>query len=139
MNKFIRKYILYIAWVQAFVATVGSWYFSEVRHFVPCILCWYQRIFMYPLVFIIAVGILKKDHKVSNYILPLSIAGAVVAFYQNLLYYNVLPESSAPCTLGVSCTTRYIEYFGFLTIPLLSLLAFVTITFCALVYRRIIR
>lgn len=91
---------------------------------------------MYPLAVIIAVGILRRDRKVYYYVLPLSLAGMGVAFYQNLLYYKILPESIAPCTAGVSCTTRFIEWFGFISIPMLSLVSFTVITICMFVHKR---
>lgn len=125
--------ILYIAWLQSIVATLGSLYFSEVMKFPPCVLCWYQRILMYPLVFILAVGMIRKDKKVYTYVLPLSITGLCIALYHNLLYYQIIPESLAPCVTGVSCTTKFIQWFGFVTIPLLSLIAFTVITICMLI------
>ncbi len=134
--KFIQKNILYLAWIQALVATLGSLYFSEIRHFTPCILCWYQRILMYPLVLIIAVGILRKDKKLYQYVYPLSILGMLIAFYHVLLQNGILPETVAPCQLGASCTTKYIGYFGFITIPVMSLIAFVVISLCMFVYKK---
>jgi len=83
---------------------------------------------MYPLVVILAVGILRRDRNVPYYVLPLSIIGGLIAVYHNLLYYNFLPNSVAPCEAGVSCTTQFIEYFGFVTIPFLSLLSFAVIS-----------
>ncbi len=124
--------ILYLAWIQSIVATLGSLYFSEVMKFPPCVLCWYQRIFMYPLVFILAVGMVRKDKKIHTYVLPLSVTGLLIAIYHNLLYYQIIPESMAPCVNGVSCTTKFIEWFGFITIPFLSLVAFSVITLCML-------
>lgn len=120
--------LLYLAWLQTLIATLGSLYFSEVMKLPPCTLCWYQRILMYPLLFILTVGIVSKDKKVHWYVLPLSISGLLVAIYHNLLYYKILPESAAPCTMGISCTTQFIDWFGFVTIPLLSLLAFAIVT-----------
>lgn len=120
--------LAYFSWLVAVVATSGSLYFSEVLRFPPCLLCWYQRVLMYPLVLIIAVGILKKDENLPHYVLPLSIAGGTVALYHNLLYYGILPQATAPCLLSVSCTTRFFAWFGFVTIPLLSLVAFTLIT-----------
>lgn len=122
------KLSLYFAWIISLLSIFGSLYFSEVLHLPPCTLCWYQRIFMYPLVVILAVGILRRDKNVPFYVLPLSVIGFLVASYHNLLYYGVIPESAAPCALGVSCTTRQIELFGFVTIPFLSLLSFAIIT-----------
>lgn len=128
--SFLRKYILYIALLQAIVATLGSLYFSEIAHLIPCVLCWYQRILMYPLVVIIAVGILKKDKYLPYYVLPLSITGLLIAIYHYLLQMGVIPESAAPCVAGISCASRLVEWFGFITIPFLSLVAFAVITSC---------
>ena len=135
-QQLIQKYILYIAFVQALVATLGSLFFSEIMKLPPCVLCWYQRILMYPLVLIIAVGILRKDKGLPLYVLPLSMLGWLIALYHNLLYYKILPESVAPCTMGISCTTKQIEWLGFITIPLMSFTAFTVITICMYLYYR---
>ncbi len=129
------KNLVYLAWIQALIATLGSLYFSEIRHFNPCTLCWYQRILMYPLVIIIAVGILRNDKKLYQYVLPLSALGSLIAFYQVLLQNKFLPEAIAPCALGTSCLTKYTGYFGFITIPVMSLAAFIVITACMLVLK----
>ena len=131
-----RKLIYYLAWLQALVATSGSLYFSEVRHFTPCILCWYQRILMYPLVLIIAVGLLLKDKKLPYYVLPLSLLGWSIALFHNLLNWGIITEKMVGCIQGVSCTTRYVGYFGFLTIPLMSLTAFTVISLLILLAKR---
>lgn len=136
MWKVLKQNILYIAFIQALFATIGSLFFSEVLKFPPCVLCWYQRIVMYPLVPIIAIGILKKDKLLPYYVLPLSLTGLAIAFYHNLLYYNILPEAAAPCLLGVSCTTKFIEFFGFVTIPFLSMIGFAIITACMYIYMK---
>lgn len=135
----LKDKIPYIAWTQALIATFGSLYFSEVMHLPPCVLCWYQRIFMYPIVLIAAVGIIRRDKALSTYILPLSITGWLISLYHNLLYYKIIPESITPCQLGVSCTTRQIEWLGFITIPLLSFLAFTAINACFILYSRLER
>lgn len=132
----IKKLAGYLAWVTATVATAGSLYASEVAHLPPCGLCWYQRTMMYPLVFIIAVGIFRRDENLPYYVLPLTVVGGAVALVHNLLYYGVIPQAAIPCQLGISCTTKYIEWFGFITIPLLSLTAFVVITVCMLLVLR---
>src|SRR3989344_2591817 len=100
--EFLKKNSLYIAWAMALMGTVGSLYFSEIRDFAPCQLCWYQRIVMYPLVLVIGAGIILKDRNVFYYAFPLAAIGTLIGVYQNLLYYGVLPEAAAPCTLGVS-------------------------------------
>lgn len=121
---------LYIAWMIAGVATAGSLFFSEVMKLPPCVLCWYQRIAMYPLVVVLAVSILRRDAAARIYSLPFVIAGLCIATYHNLLYYKLIPESITPCTSGVSCTSRQIEWVGFVTIPLLSLAAFGLLFVC---------
>ena len=124
-----KKWVtLFICWILAAVSTLGSLFFSEVMHFPPCILCWYQRICMYPLVVIFLMGLFPFEGKVVKFSLPLSIIGALIAFYHNLLYYKILPESAAPCKQGISCTSVHIEWFGFITIPLLSFISFTLIT-----------
>lgn len=141
MNTFYKfpwlgKAAVYLALLQSIVATLGSLYFSEVRHFTPCVLCWYQRILMYPLILIISTGIIRKDKNIYAYVLPMSLLGGLIALYQVLLQNGVLPHSIAPCTLAASCETKYTGYFGFITIPLMSLTAFTVISLCMLVYRK---
>lgn len=132
--SFLRKNALYIAWTQALVATLASLYFSEVMHFPPCVLCWYQRIAMYPQVLLLGAGIVKRDKNVIVYSLPLAIIGFLISIYHNLLYYKILPEAAAPCTAGVSCTTKFFAWFGFITIPFLSLMAFTVIIVCLVLF-----
>lgn len=130
-----NELLLYVAWIVALAATVGSLFFSEVMNLPPCVLCWYQRIAMYPLVVIIGVGIITRDRRIKNYALPIALGGLAIAIYHNLLYYGILPESIAPCTEGISCTSRQIEWFGFVTIPLLAATAFAGLTLCLLFYK----
>ena len=128
--------ILFVCWLIASVATLGSLFFSEVMGFAPCVLCWYQRICVYPLVLIFGVGLFSFDAGVIKYSLPLAIAGWFVALYHTLLYGGIIPKSIQPCSEGVHCTEKYIELFGFLSIPLLSLLAFSAIIALLTVLRR---
>lgn len=118
---------VYLAWVTALGAALGSLFFSEVMKLPPCTLCWYQRICIYPLVLILPVGIVMRDVRVSAYALPLVVVGFVIAAYHNLLYYGVIAEPLVPCTAGVPCTSRQIDWFGFVGIPLLGLLAFIAL------------
>src|SRR3989344_6922031 len=135
MIKFVKKNVLYVAWATAAASMAGSLYFGEVLGLAPCVLCWYQRIAMYPLVLIIGVGIVKKDRHFYDYAIPLSVIGGAIAFYQNLLYYGVIQERLVPCTFGISCTTKYIQLLGFIDIPLLSLLSFILITVALLIHK----
>jgi len=132
--------ILFLCWLLVSVSTTGSLFFSYVMEFAPCVLCWYQRIFLFPLVIILAVGLFPFDKNVVKYALPLAITGWLTALYHNLLYAGIIPESIQPCSQGVSCTEEYINLFGFLSIPMLSLLSFSTIiTLLVILKRRISR
>ncbi len=124
----IRKQGLYLAWLVAIVATAGSLYFSEVRHFIPCTYCWYQRILMYPLVIILGIASYRQDKDIAIYTLPLSILGAGIAFYHYL--GQKVPDifSSGGCSTAVPCSYMYINWWGFVTIPFLSLVAFILIS-----------
>ena len=124
--------LLFVAWLIATVSTLGSLFFSNVMEFAPCILCWYQRICLFPLVIILARGLFPLDRQVTRYALPLTAVGWLLAAYHNLLYAGVVPASMQPCSKGISCTEEYIELFGFLSIPLLALLAF-TALMCILI------
>lgn len=125
----------YLAWLIALLATVGSLFFSEVMQMPPCVLCWYQRIAIYPLVLIIGTGIVTRDPRMKIYALPLCLAGLAVSIYHNLLYYGFIPESITPCTEGVPCNAVQLEWLGFITIPLMGLGAFIGVTLCLLFYK----
>ena len=128
--------ILFLCWLLATGSTMGSVFFSQVMEFAPCVLCWYQRICLFPLVIILAAGLFPLDKSVVKYALPLAIAGWLTALYHTLLYGGIIPESIQPCSQGVSCTEEYIDLFGFLTIPMLSLLAFSTIIALLFILKR---
>jgi disulfide bond formation protein DsbB len=128
--------ILFLCWLLASVSTIGSIFFSFIMEFTPCVLCWYQRIFLFPLVIILALGLFPFDKIVVKYALPLAIAGWLTAFYHNLVYAKIIPERIQPCTQGVSCTEEYIKLFGFLSIPMLSLLSFSTIIVVLIILKR---
>lgn len=90
---------------------------------------------MYPLVFIIPVGIWRADRELSMYVLPLSILGSLVALYQTLLYYGILSETLAPCAMSVSCT-QYLPSFLGLNLITASLGSFVAISALMIIHRR---
>ncbi|MFQ5614291.1 MAG: disulfide oxidoreductase [Anaerolineae bacterium] len=131
---FLQANGAYMALGPAIAATLGSLYYSEIAGFVPCTLCWYQRILMYPLTLIILVGILKLDEYLPNYVLPFSIIGIFVSGYHYLLQLGVFSHSAA-CSAGVSCSVRWVNFFGFVTIPFQALLAFIIITVVMLAAR----
>jgi disulfide bond formation protein DsbB len=129
--------LLLAAWLLVTSATLGSLFFSVVMDLPPCSLCWYQRVFMFPLVVVLSMGLFPFDPKVVRYALPLSAAGTVVALYHMLLQAGVIPESAAPCSQGVSCADVDMLVFGFASIPVLSLLAFGAVTaFLITLWRR---
>ena len=120
--------ILFICWVLVAAATLGSLFFSEVMELPPCSQCWVQRIFMFPLAIILLVGLFPLDRQVVRYALPLAAIGGAVALYHLLLQVGIIPESAAPCRQGVSCSEAQLEIFGFVSIPMLSLLVFAGVT-----------
>ncbi len=134
MNAF-NSFLPYIAWVMVLLSVVGSLFFSEVMQLPPCVLCWYQRIAMYPLVLIIGIGIITRDARMKIYALPFALIGLAIAIYHNLLYYGFIPESITPCAEGVPCNAVQIELLGFITIPLMGLAAFAAIAFCLVFYK----
>jgi disulfide bond formation protein DsbB len=116
--------LIFGAWLIATVSTLGALFFGEVMHLPPCVLCWYQRICMFPLVLILPVGLFPLDRKVVRYALPLAVIGWLFAVFHVLLIAGVIPENIKPCTQGVPCSEKVIEWFGFVTIPLLAVVAF---------------
>ncbi|MBF0359244.1 MAG: disulfide bond formation protein B [Magnetococcales bacterium] len=116
--------LLFFAWIVVTGATLGSLFFSEVVGVPVCTLCWYQRIATYPMVIIIAMGLFPYDPKVIRYAGVLTGIGWAIALFQVLLIAGIIPESAQPCVKGVPCSETHIALFGFLHIPMLSLLAF---------------
>ncbi|MGA4719994.1 disulfide oxidoreductase [Fictibacillus nanhaiensis] len=127
---------LLIAWITSIVSLVGSLFFSEVMKFVPCNFCWYQRILMYPLVIVLGVAFYQQDHKVTRYVLPLSILGIIVSGYHYALQKIPALKAFEVCTSGVPCSGQYINWLGFITIPLLAFVGFMIITICMLWMRK---
>ena len=119
--------LLSIGWVASFIATLGSLYFSEFLDYIPCELCWYQRIFMYPLVIILGIGAIKKDASIALYSLILSgIGGCISIYHYSIQKIDFLGDHSISCGI-VPCTGEYINWLGFITIPFLALIAFIII------------
>jgi disulfide bond formation protein DsbB len=119
--------LVFAAWLVATTATLGALFMSEIMGFAPCVLCWWQRIFMFPLVLVLALGLFPFDAKVLRYALPLAVIGLLVAGFHVLLTIGIIPETLAPCRDGIPCKTLQIEWFGFVTIPLLSFSAFLVL------------
>ncbi|MGA9173680.1 MAG: disulfide oxidoreductase [Thermoactinomyces sp.] len=128
MKRLLNTYGLYFAWIVAIVATGGSLFFSEVLGFIPCTLCWVQRIFMYPLVILLGIASYRSDRHIIPYVLPLTIIGGCVSLYHYLEQKVPALAKVASCQVGVPCTQEWINWFGFITIPFLALIAFILIT-----------
>ena len=137
MNQKINNtFLLYLCWIVAAVSLTGSLFFSEVMKFQPCVLCWYQRIAMYPLVILFGVGFFQEIKATIHFTIPLVFLGWAASVYHNLLHYGIIPESASPCQLGVSCSTVYVNWFGFITIPMLSFIAFSIILITLIILNR---
>jgi disulfide bond formation protein DsbB len=134
LRRWIWGYELWLAFLVSAVATGGSLFFSEVAHFVPCELCWFQRICMYPLSIATLLMALANDHRAARYLLPLPFVGAVISTYHLLVENGVVKQTQA-CLLSApgGCATKWINEFGFVTIPTLALTAF-ALVFAALLF-----
>ncbi|MFD2369778.1 disulfide oxidoreductase [Brevibacillus sp. GCM10020057] len=118
---------MFASWGVALIATAGSLFFSELLNYIPCNLCWYQRILMYPLVILLGVASARKDYRISLYALILSSIGGLISLYHYLIQkVPALHELGNACGI-VPCNTDYINWFGFITIPFLALVAFILI------------
>lgn len=127
MTKKVER-LLFFAWLQAFIAMIGSLIFSEVLEFIPCEKCWYQRILMYPLVLLYGLALVKKDSRYAGAGLMMSGIGFLLAAY----HYGLQKLPALQPAFGggcgpVSCSGEYINLLGFITIPLLSFTAFTII------------
>jgi disulfide bond formation protein DsbB len=123
----VRPLALFLAWLVAGVSMIGSLYFSEVAHYEPCKLCWYQRIAMYPLAIILAIAVAKRDYGVRRYVVPLALIGAVISSYHYLIEWYPNLEGDGTCSLAVPCTFVWFRRFGFVSIPYMALSGFLFI------------
>jgi disulfide bond formation protein DsbB len=123
-NRYSIKFILFLS----LFASLGSLIYSYVIGFPPCDLCWYQRIAIYPISILSFIAMVKKENisNINIYLLSLSVFGLIFAAIHSFIYY--FGSSISICSSQVSCTTRYVFEFGFITIPLMSLLSFMFIT-----------
>lgn len=126
LRDLVSPYALPLAAVVAAVATTGSLYFSEVAHLEPCVLCWYQRIAMYPLVLLLGIAAVRRDTAVRPYVLALAGIGAVLSAY-HIAVQRLPGVPSTSCSITAPCSALQVEVLGFVTIPVLALMAFGTI------------
>jgi disulfide bond formation protein DsbB len=130
----IWGYELWLVFLVSALATGGSLFLSEVANFVPCEVCWFQRIFMYPLAITTLLAALFNDHRAARYLLPLPVLGAGFSIY-HLLVENGVVEQTQACLVSApgGCATKWIDKFGYVTIPTLALTAF-ALTFAFLLF-----
>ena len=133
--KTIDRFVDYWVWFIGVGAMFGSLIYSDIMHLQPCMLCWWQRIFMYPIAFIMSVAILRKDKNGVYYVLPLALAGFFTAFYHSLLQWHIIEEAVINCSANgnVSCAKADVNYFGFITIPFMSFVSFAGILLAILI------
>ena len=131
MKKNLENSLLFI-WVVSLVATLGSLYFSEIRGYVPCTMCWFQRIFMYPILVMTTVAVIQKNAKIAVTTAVFSIIGGCISLYHYGIQKIDFLSESAPTCGQVSCTGQYINWLGFITIPFLALTAFILIAITSL-------
>jgi disulfide bond formation protein DsbB len=126
MRSAVWGYELWLAFVVTGVATGGSLFFSEIAHFVPCELCWFQRIFMYPLAIVTLLAAIANDHRIARYLLPLPVIGAGIAVYHILVEERVVEQTNA-CLVSApgGCAVKWVDELGYVTIPVLALTGFI--------------
>lgn len=130
---------LMAAWATALTATLGALFIGEVIGMTPCLLCWYQRIFMFPLALILGMAAFAEDRRGAVYALPLTLGGAATAAYHSALVAGWVPKWWVPCGAGPSCSEQDLEIIGGIPIPWLSLLAFLIIASLLVVCLRKVR
>jgi disulfide bond formation protein DsbB len=127
---------LLVGWLIALVSTMGALFIGEVMGMAPCVLCWYQRIAMFPLVAILGMACFSEDRRGAVYALPLALAGLALALHHTLLVAGFVPKAWIPCGAGVSCADQKLEILNGIQIPWLSLAAFLVISILLLVSLR---
>ncbi len=127
---------MFTAWLIALLSTLGALFVGEVMGQTPCVLCWYQRVFMFPLAVVLAVACYVSDSGAWRYVLPLAALGWLMAAYHVLLFAGVVPEAIEPCGAGPSCTSGDMTVLGGLPLPVLSLGAFSAIIILMLLVRK---
>lgn len=130
-NNDKRENLLFLAFAAALIAMFGSLYFSEIRQYEPCELCWYQRIIMYPFVVLLGIATVRKDYAIAFYTMILSAIGGMISLYHYGLQKLTFLADAAPACGRVPCTGQYINWLGFITIPFLALTAFIIVFVCS--------
>ncbi len=130
----IKRNSLIFAFVIALIASLGSLFYSEILKFAPCDLCWYQRAFVYPLVFLLGTAWLRKFKNVFYYIVPLTVVGSLISIYHYVIQMTSLSEF-CKISNGVSCVTEYFTTFGYINMQMMALTAFILISILTYIYK----
>ena len=126
--NFFAKHALTFSLAVALIATLGSLFYSEIAGYEPCKLCWFQRILMYPQAIILGIAWLKKDRGIVLHSIALSSLGALIAGYHYLLQIGMAPSIGCSAVgYSINCSQRFVMQFGYVTIPMMSLTAFLLI------------
>lgn len=121
-----KTFLLFAQLIISLASIFGSLFFSEIMKFPPCDLCWYQRLFIYPVALIIMTGLFLKSQQTNQFVTPFISIGLIISIYHNLVYYKII-QVIVPCSESAPCTAQQLNYLGFITIPLLSLMGFITL------------
>ncbi len=136
--KFLNTNYLILGLIIALSATLGSLFYSEIMDYGPCVLCWYQRIFMYSQVALFAIAIYKRKNDIHIYSIPLSFIGALIALYQYILQLGILENNSCEIVgYSASCSETFFLSYGYITIPVMSLTAFILLIILGINHRRL--
>ena len=128
--------LMLMAWLVATTATLGALFIGEVMGMTPCVLCWYQRIFMFPIAIVLGIACFTDDRRGAVYALALALGGLAMAGYHTLLVAGLIPKAWVPCSAGVSCADQKLEILNGVQIPWLSLAAFLALVILLVVYLR---
>ena len=133
---FVNQHVIALLFIVSLGAMIGSLSYSEIVGFIPCDLCWIQRIFMYPQALLAYIGLVKKEKNIVDYILPLSILGAIVSLYHSLIHWRVISGSFLACTssLTAPCAKVYVLEYGYITIPFMAFTTFTYLIAITLIY-----
>lgn len=127
LSAFLAPKSYYLVFFLSFIATLSSLFLSEILKFSPCVLCWYQRIAMYPQPLLLYIAIVRNERVLGPYLIAMNVIGGLIAAYHYSLHLlpNVIPAGCDPSLVGVSCVKGYSFYYGFMTFPAMALVVFV--------------
>ncbi len=132
--RYVHRFVVEIIFAVSLGAFVFSVWYSNVMNFPPCELCWVQRLFMYPQLLLSFIAIIKKDKKIVEYLLPMTVIGGVVALYHSLVHWGVGVGLLACTSSGAECAKVYVLEYGYITIPFMALSSFVYLFTVSLIY-----